>query len=142
MAFRNKKRDDLRVELTPMIDVVFLLLIFFMISTTFIETPGISVKLPEASTSVAEKEPEEVRVYLSKEGEIFLKEEEISLATLRTHLETYGDQSRNMTFLLMADEAAKHGRVVELMDTAKNSGFAKLAIATEARKPGREPDSR
>src|SRR6056297_304265 len=101
MVFRGKKREDLRVELTPMIDVVFLLLIFFMISTTFIKTPGLSVKLPEASTSVAEKEPEEVRVYLSKEGDIYLKDEKISLTALRAHLETYGVRSRNMTFLLM-----------------------------------------
>ena len=50
MAFLRKKRESPRVELTPMVDVVFLLLIFFMISTTFVETPGISVKLPESSS--------------------------------------------------------------------------------------------
>ncbi len=134
MALRRKKRDELRVELTPMIDVVFLLLIFFMISTTFIETPGISIKLPESSTVVADKEPEEIKVYLSKEGEIFLKEEKVSLAALQAHLGTYGERSRNMTFLLMADRDARHGQVVQLMDSAKTSGFGKLAIATESKK--------
>ena len=134
MSFRRKKREDLRVELTPMIDVVFLLLIFFMISTTFIETPGISIKLPEASTSIAEKEPEEVKVYLSKEGDIFLKEEKVTIAALQAHLATYGERSKNMTFLLLADKEALHGKVVLLMDSAKNSGFGKLAIATESKK--------
>ncbi len=134
MSFRRKKRDELRVELTPMIDVVFLLLIFFMISTTFIETPGISIKLPEASSSIAEKEPDEIKIFLSKEGEIYLKEEQISLAALRAHLKTYGDRARSMTFLLLADKEAKHGLVVQLMDSAKVSGFGKLAIATESKK--------
>ena len=134
MAFRRKKREDLRVELTPMVDVVFLLLIFFMISTTFIETPGISIKLPEASTSIAEKEPDEIKIYLSKEGEIFLHEKELSLPALQAHLKSYGEKSKNMTFLLMADKEAKHGQVVQLMDSAKNNGFGKLAIATEQKK--------
>ena len=134
MSFRRKKREDLRVELTPMIDVVFLLLIFFMISTTFIETPGISIKLPEASTSIAEKEPDEVKVYLSSDGIIYLKEEEVSLAALQAHLGTYGERSKTMTFLLMADKDAKHGIVVQLMDAAKVRGFGKLAIATEREK--------
>lgn len=134
MSFRRKKREDLRVDLTPMVDVVFLLLIFFMISTTFIETPGISIKLPEASTSIAEKEPDEIKIYLSKEGEIFLREEKITLTALQAHLATYGDKSKTMTFLLMADKDAKHGLVVQLMDSAKTNGFGKLAIATEQKK--------
>ena len=133
--FRRKKREELRVELTPMIDVVFLLLIFFMISTTFIETPGLSIKLPESSTSIADREPDEVKIYLSKEGEIFLQEEKINIAALRAHLKTFGERSRGVTCLLLADEEARHGQVVQLMDTAKESGFGKLAIATEA-KPG------
>lgn len=134
MSFRRKKRDDLRVELTPMIDVVFLLLIFFMISTTFIETPGLSIKLPEASTTVADKEPEEVKVYLSKDGDIYLQDEKVTLAALKSHLKTYGNRSKTMTFLLLADKDARHGQVVQLMDSAQNSGFGKLAIATDKKK--------
>jgi len=123
-----------RVELTPMIDVVFLLLIFFMISTTFIETPGISIKLPESSTSIADKEPEEIKVYLAENGNIYLRDEQISLAALQAHLKTYGARSAQMTFLLMADKEAKHGQVVQLMDSAKSNGFGKLAIATEQKR--------
>ena len=133
-TFRRKKREDVRVELTPMIDVVFLLLIFFMISTTFIETPGISIKLPESSTTVADKEPDEIKVYLSKEGEIYLKDDPITLEALQAHLKTYGERSKQMTFLLMADKEAKHGQVVQLMDSAKTSNFGKLAIATESKR--------
>jgi len=131
MAFRRKQRESPLVDLTPMIDVVFLLLIFFMISTTFVETSGLSIKLPEASTSIADREPKEVKIYLSKEGVITVDKQEMSIESLQAHLKSFGQRSGDMTFLLLADKEARHGRVVELMDSAKNAGFGKLAIATE-----------
>jgi len=115
-----------------MVDVVFLLLIFFMISTTFVETPGISIKLPESSSQMAEKSPEEVKVYLSKEGEISLENERLTRSQLDDRLRSYGPRAGSMTFLLLADEDARHGRVVQLMDAARLAGFGKLAIATES----------
>jgi biopolymer transport protein ExbD/biopolymer transport protein TolR len=133
MAFIRKRREDPRVELTPMVDVVFLLLIFFMISTTFVETPGISIKLPESSSQMAEKPQEEIKVYFSRSGEITLNEERVELEELRRRLSGYGEKARTMTFLLLADEEARHGKVVQLMDAAREAGFGKLAIATESR---------
>jgi biopolymer transport protein ExbD len=132
MAFFRKKREEPKVELTPMVDVVFLLLIFFMISTTFIETTGISIKLPESSSQMIEKDPEEVKVYLSKKGEIYLKENRLSLEKLQAQLVGYGEKARAMTFLLLADREARHGQVVQLMDAARQAGFGRLAIATES----------
>jgi biopolymer transport protein ExbD len=134
MAFSRKKREAPRVDLTPMVDVVFLLLIFFMISTTFVETPGISVKLPESSSQQRKQEVKEVKVYLSKDGRIFLGEQELDQNGLRRRLKAYGARTKNMTFLLLADKEALHGKVVALMDLAKETGFEKLAIATEFRK--------
>lgn len=136
MAFARKRREDPKVELTAMVDVVFLLLIFFMISTTFVETPGISIKLPESSSQMAEKPPKELKVYFSKDGEITFKEEDqkeerVTLEELRRRLGGYGEEAKTMTFLLLADEEARHGRVVQLMDAAREAGFSKLAIATE-----------
>jgi biopolymer transport protein ExbD len=131
MAFFRKKREEPKVELTPMIDVVFLLLIFFMISTTFIETTGISIKLPESSSERVTRDPEEIKVHLSREGEIFLREERISPEDLQARLRGYQEKAPAMTFLLMADENARHGRVVQLMDMAREAGFGRLAIATE-----------
>jgi len=129
MAFRRRIRDVPRVDLTPMVDVVFLLLIFFMISTTFIETQGVTIALPKASPTVIPQASRDVQVFLSKEGEIFLKDERISLELLQSELALY--DSEQTTFLLMADREVPHGRVVQLIDLAKRSGFEKLAIATE-----------
>lgn len=134
MAFLRKRQEEPRVDLTPMVDVVFLLLIFFMISTTFVVTPGISVKLPESSAEGVEKEPEEIKVYLSREGEIWLGEAQLSEETLIKRLAGYGERAKGMTFLLLADREARHGRVVRLMDLAREAGFSRLAIATEERR--------
>jgi len=133
MAFLRRKREEPRVDLTPMVDVVFLLLIFFMISTTFVETPGIDVKLPESSSKVVEKGPEEIKVYLSREGVVSLLDERLTPAQLRERLRGYGSRAAGMTFVLLADREARHGQVVELMDAAREAGFGKLAIATEQR---------
>jgi biopolymer transport protein ExbD/biopolymer transport protein TolR len=131
MAFLRKKRETPRVDLTSMVDVVFLLLIFFMISTTFVEAPGITVKLPESSSQQRKQESKEIKVYLSREGVISLGKEQIGQEELRRRLRAYGDRAGGMTFLLLADEEAMHGKVVALMDMAKEAGFEKLAIATE-----------
>jgi biopolymer transport protein ExbD len=117
-----------------MVDVVFLLLIFFMISTTFVETPGISIRLPESSSQQVEKAPEEIKVVLTAEGKILLEGETVSIAGLRQRLQAFGTKAAATTFILEADEGARHGRVVELMDAAREAGFSKLAIATEPRR--------
>ena len=135
MAFARRKREEPRVDLTPMVDVVFLLLIFFMISTTFVETPGISVQLPESSSQRDIQMPEELKVQLSLEGDIFIGEEQLSIDELRLRLAGYGTKAREMNFALYADREARHGRVVQIMDLAREAGFGKLAIATEQRRP-------
>ncbi|PLX94033.1 MAG: biopolymer transporter ExbD [Desulfuromonas sp.] len=134
MGFRRRRREEPRVDLTSMVDVVFLLLIFFMISTTFVETPGLSIKLPTAGAGAVPKEQREVKIYLSQEGELFLHKEPITFEELATQLDGFGKElAKEMTFLLLADEQARHGKVVELMDAARSAGFGKLAIATENR---------
>jgi biopolymer transport protein ExbD len=115
-----------------MIDVVFLLLIFFMISTTFIERPGLTIDLPAAASEALKQQEREVHVYLTVAGEIYLESDRVSLAQMRAHLGSYpADRVKTMTFLLMADKEARHGRVIELMDVAKSAGFTRLAIATD-----------
>ena len=134
MPFLRQKNDEPRVDLTPMVDVVFLLLIFFMISTTFVESPGLSIKLPESSAETVDREPKEIKIYLSKEGDIYHKDHKVTLDEFRQVLAEHGDQAEQTTFMLLADKDAKHGKVVRLMDLARDAGYLKLAIATEQKK--------
>ena len=131
MAWLRRHREEPKVDLTSMVDVVFLLLIFFMISTTFIQNPGLTIKLPESGAKRDVTQPKEVKVYLSAAGDIFIGDKQLTLAELRQRLDGYGTRGAAMTFVLYADAASRHGRVVELMDAARAAGFGKLAIATE-----------
>lgn len=132
MGFRRRIEDSPRVDLTAMIDVVFLLLIFFMISTTFIEHPGLKIDLPTAAATDNLKANREIRVYLTKDGALYLNRQELSRQELVTRLTTPAPAERDgMTFLLMADQEARHGQVVELMDVAQQAGFSSLAIAID-----------
>ena len=135
MSFLRKSSEEPRIDLTPMVDVVFLLLIFFMISTTFVESPGISIKLPEASSQSIEREPKEFKIYLSREGDIYYHDRKISIADYKKLLVEHQSNADNTTILLLADQESRHGKVVTLMDLARDAGFVKLAIATEQRKP-------
>ncbi len=134
MSFLRKQREEPRIDLTPMVDVVFLLLIFFMISTTFVESPGISIKLPESSSQTIDREPKEIKIYLSQEGVIYHGDKKISLADFKGLLAEYQADAKSTTVLLLADQESRHGKVVTLMDLARDAGFTKLAIATEQRK--------
>ena len=134
MSFLRKSSEEPRIDLTPMVDVVFLLLIFFMISTTFVESPGISIKLPEASSQPVEREPKEIKISLSRDGDIYYRDRKISIDDYKKLLTEHRSDVKNTTVLLLADKESKHGRVVTLMDLARDAGFVKLAIATEQRK--------
>jgi biopolymer transport protein ExbD/biopolymer transport protein TolR len=140
MGFKRHIPESPRVDLTPMIDVVFLLLIFFMISTTFIEKPGLKIDLPESTAQQLEQQDQELQVYLTAEGDIFLDREPVSLAELAERMAALEALTAKMTFMLMADKDALHGKVIQLMDLAKTAGFEKLAIATD--KPLTEKDDK
>ena len=131
MSFLRKSSDEPRIDLTPMVDVVFLLLIFFMISTTFVESPGISIKLPEASSQSVEREPQELKIYLSRDGDVYYLDRKISITDYKKLLAEHRSNADNTTILLLADQESRHGKVVTLMDLARDAGFVKLAIATE-----------
>jgi len=132
MNFARRPQEDLTLDLTPLIDVVFLLLIFFMVTTTFATQSGIGVKLPEAA---AQERPstEAVSISIKATGEFFLDERPVTREALRSGLKTLEQQRGAETVVVVrADESVAHGRVVEAMDAARTAGFRKLAIATHA----------
>lgn len=130
MEFRRRKRLLRRLDVTPLIDVVLLLLIFFMISTTFVITAGIKVKLPQAATR-AEAREQDIVVVVTEGGELYLDNESVSVDELRLRLKKKVSGRKDNLLIVKADREAKHGRVVQVMDLAKQLGISRLAIATE-----------
>ncbi len=141
MNFQKESSDDgneASLNLTSLIDVMFLLVIFFAVSTTFLVSPGLSIKLPEAHSEKIIKDSKGVTAILTEKGEIYLDGEMISQDDLFDILREKKAMSSATMFVLEADEKAMHGQVVELMDAARQVGISRLAIATrpkEKKKP-------
>ena len=134
MNFRGKKNRNLvSIDLTPLIDAVFLLLIFFAVTTTFIATPGIRVNLPGSKVSSLEKEKKELSISLTDTGEIIFEREFVSLEALHDILRKASREDKALLVILRADREVSHGRVVEVMDRVKRSGFNRIAIATKSK---------
>jgi biopolymer transport protein ExbD len=131
MQFRRPRRDDARIEITPLVDMVFLLLIFFMLSTTFIVTPGIKVNLPRSSAEKVTQEKKEVQVVITEDNKVFVDRMLVDVAELERRLVGVGQQDPQTLIIIKADAKALHGKVVEVMDIAKQSGLDRLAIATQ-----------
>ena len=121
--------DGLDINITPLIDIVFLLLIFFMVSTTFVETAGINVSLPSAQSSPVKKQGEPLSIAIRHDGALFLKEKQVELKQLENTLRVELAKGAEATLVVRADKSADHGRVVEVMDAARTAGVAKLAVA-------------
>lgn len=134
MKFRRKLRDDLEINITPLIDVVFLLLIFFMVTTTFNRETRLLVNLPEASAEAAESVPTQIEITVSREGSYAINGRVLvnnRLDTLMRGLEVESNGDRNLPILLIADADATHQSVVTAMDAIGQSGFTRLNIATQ-----------
>lgn len=117
-----------QIDITPLIDMVFQLLIFFMLTSSFIMHSGIKVNLPKAVTAEPARE-ENLVIAISRENVLYLDKKVI------TNRELKGVFSRakkdNMPVLIMADQYASMGRVVEVWDMARDSGVEEVNIATE-----------
>ncbi|ADU66266.1 biopolymer transporter ExbD [Desulfurispirillum indicum] len=124
MNFIPKRPSQLIINLTPMIDVVFLLLIFFMVTTTFNPTGGVEVSLPRGEATSTVTTPLEITI--TAEGEYFHGGQRKTLQEVVEVLR--GNQYPSI--VIMADEHVQHGRVVAVMDAAKTHGIEKISIAT------------
>lgn len=117
------------LNMTPLIDVVFQQLIFFMLTSSFVMQPGIKINLPQATT--AETIPrEEVIVGISEQGVIFYMDRPVTLTQLEKLLEDARTKNPGVTLIVKGDKKTEHGNVVAVMDTARRKGIDKIAIAT------------
>lgn len=131
MQFKRPRRDDARIEITPLVDMVFLLLIFFMLSTTFIVTPGIKVNLPQSSAEKVTQAKKEVQVVVTEDNRVFVEGMLVDVRELEERLVEVARTDPQTLIIIKADAKALHGKVVEVMDIAKQSGLNRLAIATQ-----------
>jgi biopolymer transport protein ExbD len=129
-----RPRIQPEVNLTSLIDVVFLLLIFFMVSTSFVKQSQISIRLPEAeSTAIVEEVPEQIDIMITEIGTYFVNGRELINTrpeTIRNALQKVSAGQNDLPLTISADANARHQDVVTAMDVAARLGFTKISIAT------------
>jgi biopolymer transport protein ExbD len=127
---RRRNRITPQVPLTSLIDIVFLLLIYFLLTTNFMVEEGIKIKLPQAKATAPQTE-EVVTVYVDQQGRAFLGSDEIPLAKLFDRLREMIEDRENKLVVVRADRAVVLNKAVKVMDIAKAAGADRLCLATE-----------
>jgi len=143
MQFSERTKTDVHLDITPIVDTVFNLLIFFALSLNFIITPGIKVNLPESVTEEIIREKEEVIIVMDKDDGTFINNNPVSMDQISLILSKSAKKNKDTLVIIQADLEVSHGRVVRMMDTAKRAGLTRLAIATSMMKktvPGKSND--
>ena len=129
MEFEGGKRIKVHLDIAPLIDIVFLLLIFFMLTANFIMQPGIKITLPEAQTAKPHEE-ENVVVLINQENELFLDNRRIGINELKNALKEKLEGSPGKAVILKADKNINLGLAVEVMDIARQANAEGLVIST------------
>lgn len=134
MRLNLRPRAQPEVNLTSLIDVVLLLLIFFMVSTSFVKQSQIAIRLPEAdSAAVAEEPPERIDIMITATGVYLVNNRELinnRPETIRNALQKVSGGDNSLPLTISADANAKHQHVVTAMDVAGRLGFTQISIAT------------
>jgi len=140
VKFRRRPRTEVSIELTPLIDVVFLLLIFFMVSTTFIRETQLDLNLPEATGDLQQPEDQNIVVTIAEDGTYAVNDQALvnnQLATLMRALQQQmGENDAPKQLIITADANATHQAVVRAMDAAGQAGLTSLSITTQAPEEG------
>ena len=127
---KRRPRYGVQVPLTSLIDIVFLLLVYFLLTTNFMVEEGIDVKLPQAQASKQQTQVE-VTVYVDKHGSVFLENQEVSLNELFNRLRSIFAKSDTNLVMIKADRRVILNKAVAVMDVAKAAGAKRLCLATE-----------
>ena len=127
MQFRTPTRSSVEINIAPLVDVVFLLVIFFAVSTTFLETAGLKLELPE-STSTTERDSHQLVVMLGADGTLSFEGQPVEREELVDRLNSALEETTNKLVVLRADKAARHGDVVQLMDSIRDAGAEGLTV--------------
>ena len=132
MRFSQSKREEisLGISIAPLIDIVFLLLIFIMVTSHFEVITGIDIRLPDITERESDQFPDTMIVAIDKTGDCYLKKEKVTLKDLYLRLKGSTEQKK-ISLILQADRDVKHGHVVRIMDLAKKAGVASIIIAAQ-----------
>lgn len=127
---RHTQPDEAQVDLTSMLDIVFIMLIFFIVTSSFVRESGVEVDRPSASNVVAQKDAG-ILVAITAANDIYINKRQVDIERVQASLEHLLLEQPNASLVIQADRHAYNGTVVEVMDAAKGAGVNKIALAAE-----------
>ncbi|MCE0557150.1 MULTISPECIES: biopolymer transporter ExbD [unclassified Motilimonas] len=127
---RIRPEEDAQIDMTPMLDVVFIMLIFFIVTTSFVRESGVEVNRPKAA-SASEQKNAGVFIAVKENGEIYLDRKQLDVQKVHSVLERIIAERGEVGLVIQADELARHGVVVKVMDAAKSAGIKQISVAAE-----------
>ncbi|MBW1786199.1 MAG: biopolymer transporter ExbD [Deltaproteobacteria bacterium] len=132
MPIHRKKRApyEIKMPLTSLIDIVFLLLIYFLLTTNFLVDEGIKIKLPQAKASAPQTE-QEITIFVDSNGQAFIAGQQVVLSELYDRLKDMIGEKEDMLVVIRADRSVILNSAVKVMDVAKAAGAGRLCLATE-----------
>lgn len=133
MRNRHSRRQSgaiAEVNMTPLIDMVFILLIFFIVTTSFVKETGVDVSRPSAKTAV-KKELANILISITPNGEVWMDKRQIDRRAVRANVERMHAENPEGSVIILADKEAKTGLLIEVMDQARLAGVANVSIAAQ-----------
>lgn len=127
----SRTDEDSDINLTPMLDVVFIMLIFFIVTATFIKQAGIDVFRPDAESAV-QKPTVSVLVAIGPNGDIWIDKKQVDESAVRANIERLHAENPKGGLVVQADKAAKYQKVAAVLNAARAAGITQVAISTES----------
>ena len=127
---RKRIREESNLDLTPMLDIVFIMLIFFIVTTSFIKESGIEVNRPNAETAERDQKGN-ILVVISENNEIFIDRRKVDLRAIRPNIIRLKAENPEGSVIIQADKASQTGLLVEAMDQIRLAGVQEISIAAE-----------
>jgi biopolymer transport protein ExbD len=122
--------EEAEIDLTPMLDVTFIMLIFFIVTASFVKESGVDVNRPDAATATV-KPMGNILVAITPSGQIWIDKRQVDVRALRANLERLHAENPQGAVIIQADEESKNGLLVAVMDAAKLAGIENVSIAAE-----------
>ena len=129
MRFRKPREDEIRLSIAPLIDIVFLLLIFFMVTSHFDVASGVRISLPKVAKRILNQEKNRITLVIDKSGNTYLEGKRMDMKALQDKMKKLVKEKGIFQVVLQADKDVSHGKVVQIMDLAKTAGAHSIIIA-------------
>ena len=132
MQFRKEEEDNFAMEMTPLIDVVFLLIIFFMVSTVFVDfSRHMDINLPTSKSSVIDEVSKTIEIEMSKDKKISIAGKKTNLLGLEQSLNKLDKKTKKQTAIIRADKVLPYGQVIEVMGLLQKAGIPDISVAVK-----------